>query len=186
MEARRFMNRPIRGPSFLELDEDTGLLRPSSLAKLLHPDPVPHHDDGEEERGGRLKLLKFEEGQSSGGDATEWIPPGGSDEQAMCDAQEDNSMQDDEMLYVDMSETPTTFDDGGIYMMRDGGGSTLSGVAEASFTSEGGSSSRPQTAPLKRPVRSSGSRPMTAGSRRQNSTAADRNPQFVTRSSVAF
>ena len=34
------MNRPIRGPAFVELDEVTGLLRPGSLAKLLHPDPV--------------------------------------------------------------------------------------------------------------------------------------------------
>ena len=34
------MNRPIRGPAFVELDEVTGLLRPDSLAKLLKPPPL--------------------------------------------------------------------------------------------------------------------------------------------------
>jgi hypothetical protein len=38
-QVRNFMNRPIRGPAFLELDEITGLLRPGSLAKLLKPPP---------------------------------------------------------------------------------------------------------------------------------------------------
>ena len=38
-QVRNFMNRPIRGPAFLELDEVTGLLRPGSLAKLLKNRP---------------------------------------------------------------------------------------------------------------------------------------------------